>query len=578
MCVVTCYFKIKSKHPDSHYISWMKHMLAMETPMVIFCDKESYPMIHAQRPYFTKIIITTLEELHSYKYIDTYRANYEVDHETYHSPELYVLWSEKIHFLKQAITMNPFHSDYFLWVDIGCFRISSPIKWPNPERIASLDNTKVLALNVTPFTEEELHCTKETLPSFLTTNRLGATIFGGGKEALLRYHALYYEMVEYFISMDRFIGKDQSILNSVYLLNQDLFHLVKPGPCKDPWFYLQDYFSVRMKRKVIIWGFPLHTHTHSYIHYGWYKGFKYLGYETYWFDDTNYPTEFDFSNCLFITEGYADDRIPIVDSSVYVVHIARDPTKYIGKVKQFLEIRYLVDSIKDSNYHYTLDKSKCKKISDCTYYEKLTNNGGIARYHDAPEPMKYECIYTCWATDLLPHEIVEDTIYMEREKKIYWFGSSSPYYCKELKLFEESCNQNGIEFIVNNPWTNPKTFEEVQEYTMKSFLAPDIRSSGDPSKIAMGESGTCHKQIGYIACRLLKSISYGHLGVTNSKHTYELLGKKLVYHEDEGRLFYEALKQKHNITLIKEQMKLVREKHTYLNRIDDLLVALSEEI
>ena len=70
---------------------------------------------------------------------------------------------------------------------------------------------------------------------------MGATIFGGGKEALLQYHDLYYEMLEYFISIDRFIGKDQSILNSVYLLNPELFHLVEPKLCKDEWFYLQDY-------------------------------------------------------------------------------------------------------------------------------------------------------------------------------------------------------------------------------------------------------------------------------------------------------------------------------------------------
>lgn len=44
--------------------------------------------------------------------------------------------------------------------------------------------------------------------------------------------------------------------------------------------------------KVVIWGFPLHTHTHSYIHYRWYKGFNHLGHETYWFD-TNYPKDFD---------------------------------------------------------------------------------------------------------------------------------------------------------------------------------------------------------------------------------------------------------------------------------------------
>ena len=242
MCtVVTCYFQIKSKHPVSHYMEWMKHMLEKKTPMVIFCDEASYPIILAERTYPTKIIVTTLEQFHSYKYIDTYRANYEIDHERYHSPELYLIWAEKIHFMKLALEMNPFQSDYFLWVDIGCFREPFLSRWPNPKRIRQLDSSKLLTLYVTPFTEEELKCTKETLPSFLINNRLGATIFGGGKDVLLRYHELYYEMLEYFISIDRFIGKDQSILNSVYLLHPELFELVEWKPCRDKWFYLQDY-------------------------------------------------------------------------------------------------------------------------------------------------------------------------------------------------------------------------------------------------------------------------------------------------------------------------------------------------
>jgi hypothetical protein len=329
-----------------------------------------------------------------------------------------------------------------------------------------------------------------------------------------------------------------------------------------------------MFNKVIIWGFPLHTHTHSYIHYGWTKGFKHLGYDTYWFDDNNYPNNFDFNNCLFITEGYADDNIPIISTSIYFVHIARNPKKYLGKVKRFIEIRYLVDSIKDCNYNYVLDKSKCTKISNCTYYEKLYNNGGIARFHNNPQPMEYECIYTCWATDLLPDEIKEENIYIPKDKKIYWFGSANQHNTKEIYIFYKECQKNDIEFISNNPWSNPKSFEEVQQLTMKSYMAPDFRSTGDPNKIAIGETGTCHKQIGYIACRLLKSISYGHLGITNSKHTYELLENKVIYNDNEQQLFYDAIANLQNYDLIKEQMKIVREKHTFINRIQDLMSIL----
>jgi hypothetical protein len=82
--------------------------------------------------------------------------------------------------------------------------------------------------------------------------------------------------------------------------------------------------------KIIIWGFPLHTHTHSYIHAMWYKVFK-EGFEkeTYWFDDSNYPTDFDYNNCLFISEGYADKNIPLDRSSTYFVHVCINPGKFI---------------------------------------------------------------------------------------------------------------------------------------------------------------------------------------------------------------------------------------------------------
>jgi len=329
-----------------------------------------------------------------------------------------------------------------------------------------------------------------------------------------------------------------------------------------------------MFEKVIIWGFPLHTHTHSYIHYGWHKGFKHLGYDTYWFDDNNFPKDFNYNNSLFITEGYADNNIPILKTSIYFVHIARFPEKYINNVKRFIEIRYLVDSIKDCNYNYALDKSKCKKISDCTFYDKLYDNSGIAKYHDNPSKMNYECIYTCWATDLLPNEINEENMYIPKDNKIYWFGSANHTNTKEINIFYQECLQNGIEFVTNNPWSNPLSFDVVQSYTMKSLMSPDFRSSGDQNKIAIGETGTCHKQIGYIACRLLKSISYGHLGITNSKHAYDLLEQKVIYNPDEKQLFYDAMKELKNYKLIKEQMKTVKEKHTFLNRIEDLLNVL----
>src|SRR5690349_5990415 len=77
--------------------------------------------------------------------------------------------------------------------------------------------------------------------------------------------------------------------------------------------------------KVVIWGHKLHTHTHSYIHSGFYEGFKHLGYATYWFDDADDVSDFNFSNTLFLTEGQVDKKIPLRADCIYLLHNCTDP-------------------------------------------------------------------------------------------------------------------------------------------------------------------------------------------------------------------------------------------------------------
>lgn len=323
--------------------------------------------------------------------------------------------------------------------------------------------------------------------------------------------------------------------------------------------------------KVVIWGFDNNSHTHHYIHWGWNNAFTHLGYETHWFSDNNHPADFDFSNTLFITEGYADAGIPINDTSTYIVHVCVHPEKYLGKVKRLIDMRYLVDHIYDINYRYRLDKEKATKISDTLYHEMLQDNGGVARHHENPTPMEYEAIYTCWATDLLPHEINLDDAHFQRSREIYWFGSANPGNTSTVRLFAQECEKNGIRFLSNDPWHNPAPFDVVRQKTKESFMAPDLRTSGDPNKIAIGETGTMHKQIGYIACRLFKSISCGQLGITNSRHMHDIMEGTSIYNEDEAQLFYDALNHINDYDLIKKQMEIVRDKHTFVKRVQDLL-------
>jgi hypothetical protein len=330
-----------------------------------------------------------------------------------------------------------------------------------------------------------------------------------------------------------------------------------------------------MFNKVIIWGYPLNSHTHSYIHYGWVKAFKHLGYETYWFHDNEYPEDFDYNNTLFITEGYADHKIPINETSIYVVHVCINPEKYYGHVKRIIDMRYNDLFINDCNYDYKLDLDKCIKISSVSYYEKLKDTSGITRYKNDPLKINYEAFYTSWATDLLPDEIDFDWVNIPKENKIFYSASISNTNMNEINNFKTECLKNNIEFITNNPWNRSFDFETNRKLTQISYLAPDIRGSGmrDNGK----DNGCNHKLIGYIPCRVFKNISYGQLGGTNSKRVYDLFEGNIIYDDDESKLFYKMKEKMNDKNYIVNQMKYVSENHTFINRINDLLKVIALE-
>jgi hypothetical protein len=60
------------------------------------------------------------------------------------------------------------------------------------------------------------------------------------------------------------------------------------------------------------------------------------------------------------------------------------------------------------------------------------------------------------------------------------------------------------------------------------------------------------------------------LGVTNCKNAYELLNKLCVYNENESDLVDNALEKINDFELRVKSMELVRDKHTYLSRINSL--------
>lgn len=298
--------------------------------------------------------------------------------------------------------------------------------------------------------------------------------------------------------------------------------------------------------KVVLWGHKLHSHTHSYIHNAFYRAFQHLGYETYWLDNNDDISGLDLSGALFITEGQVDQGIPVREDCFYFIHNPQtkegfDKYKNLGKGD-----RWLLFQVYTYDIHSVFNVTKV----DTGIYLDYSN-----RY-----------VFMPWATDLLPHEIEESkktaSIYPElypERKAVNWIGTIGDHVhgnIHELRPFIRACEENGVSFTHRTSMS----MEDNRYLISMDYIAPAI-------------VGAWQKEHGYIPCRIFKNISYGKIGVTNSRMVYDLFDQKIVYNPDTYQLFYDAKKKLETMKIeeLWELMDVVKEKHTYINRIKLLL-------
>ena len=98
-------------------------------------------------------MIKPLEQFYNHRYKGHWIRNHEKN--VYLNQRIdwsvNMLWSEKVWFVKDTYDHKYFDSDYYGWCDIGYFRInhsdlpssSSLQNWSNPEKIRSLDPSKI---------------------------------------------------------------------------------------------------------------------------------------------------------------------------------------------------------------------------------------------------------------------------------------------------------------------------------------------------------------------------------------------------------------------------------------------------
>jgi hypothetical protein len=318
--------------------------------------------------------------------------------------------------------------------------------------------------------------------------------------------------------------------------------------------------------RFIIWGYRNREnyHTHSHIHEGFYRAAKYMRPGSLWLDQSSKIIPQAFDNSIIITEhDAARTLLPFSEDCFYVVHGMSDDAACRERISSWSKNHLSWNVYHDFSHVYgTQGNPACHGITTMQF--PLTDKIWLGE--DCPFYPKEQHMDFRWATDLLPHEIQRNkpwNSWNSASSVINWVGTFWHVNEKEIAAFRKACEENDIAF---------RHYGAGQEGVMS--IEDNVRLVRE-SRFAPAIVGSHHITEGYAPCRIFKNISYGQMGITNSKRVNDIFGGKLIFHPDPYKLYYHAIEQLQTLApeRVWELMDEVGTKHTYLNRLQNILTA-----
>jgi hypothetical protein len=220
LTMVSGYWKVKNKHGDK-FDKWFNTTLQINCPYVFFADKEMIKIIKKYRKDLpTHYIECSIEDFYSYKYKDKMQVHQR------HCPskELNLIWNEKLFLMQRACEINPFQSNYFMWVDAGIctYRKKIPPKepFPNKLKLETLPKDKLIYSASTIYDEE-------SVKKSLYYHHISGTYILH-KNAINKIINLYKEYMEKLIDNGN-IWTDQVLLTHIYKDHKEMFYKLCDG-------------------------------------------------------------------------------------------------------------------------------------------------------------------------------------------------------------------------------------------------------------------------------------------------------------------------------------------------------------
>ena len=225
LTIVSGYWKATGKYSTTKFEKWLNNTLTINCPYVFFGNEESVNIAKSIRKDLpTHYVIMEISEFYSYRFKDTLQIMPP------HVPsiEANLIWNEKVNLVEKAKELDPFGSEFFMWVDAGIYqyRERKPSKkpYPNEEKLKLLPTDKFIfsTSDFENFEEHQVH-----------DNNYYHYIAGGcfimHKSFVNLFAELYRKYMDRYLSQNNWVNTEQKILTHMYTEHRSLFYCLTHG-------------------------------------------------------------------------------------------------------------------------------------------------------------------------------------------------------------------------------------------------------------------------------------------------------------------------------------------------------------
>lgn len=244
--IVTGYFRVPSKFKPGKYDNWMHNMLSLQDAMIIFTQPDLVDQIknlrnHAQNR--TVIVPLALEDLPFGTLFPSSFWQEQLDRDPekriHRSYQLFWIWLSKSWFVTQAIRMNIYDSDIFVWSDIGCFRerqYNSKTMIVHREQVPEKEMLQMAHHKPNPPKQDLFNDKYKQKGHFYHSG----SQLAGYRNTWIKFHEYFLVTIDRFLQNDMIIVEDQAVLQSTCLSHPEICAYVPFNQVND-----NHYFGLR---------------------------------------------------------------------------------------------------------------------------------------------------------------------------------------------------------------------------------------------------------------------------------------------------------------------------------------------